>query len=312
MYPDRVPISQNEIEESYGVLFNKSRVLNGRFLLEELSGGLTNRNFKVETPSGKYVARISSNESSFLAIDRESEFQNSKIAAQAGIGAPVHDYLPGEGMLVIQYLEGFTYNSELVAANLDRIASACRTLHGASPFTREFNMFQVQQEYLTIVLEHGFKIPSDYQSLATEVKHLKRVLAVNAQPLVPCNNDLLPGNFIDDGNKIWLIDYEYSGNNDRCFELGNIWSEAVLDIDALEELVNHYFQKESPEQFARAWLFAVMAKYGWTLWASIQDAISTIDFDFWSWGMEKYEDCKELFSSPRYQRMLEMALGQHI
>ena len=54
---------------------------------------------------------------------------------------------------------------------------------------------------------------------------------------MPCNNDLLAGNFIDDGGKIWLIDYEYSGNNDPCFELGNIWSEANLSLEQLEELV---------------------------------------------------------------------------
>ena len=308
MYPDYVPMSSKEIEASYGALFNQSRVLDGRFLLEELSGGLTNRNIKIETPLGKFVARISSNESTFLAIDRDSEFHNSKIAAAAGVGAEVFDYFPGQGMLVIGYIEGHTYDSGQVRSNLDRIATACRTLHGAQPFQREFNMFDIQQNYLKIVLDKGFKIPGDYQTLATEVKHLKRVLAVHAEPLVPCNNDLLPGNFIDGGEKIWLIDYEYSGNNDRCFELGNIWSEAVLEIDALEELVTHYFQGDRPEQFARAWLYAVMAKYGWTLWASIQDSISTIDFDFWSWGMEKYEDCKSLFASSRYKEMLELAL----
>lgn len=303
-----MPISQSEIEESYGAILNHSRVLDQRFLLEELSGGLTNRNLRIETPTGKYVARISSNESSYLAIDRDAEYQNSKIAAAAGIGAPVFDYLPQQGMLVIGYLEGHTLDSAQVRTNLDRIATACRTLHSTAPFVREFNMFDIQQRYLQIVLEKGFRIPGDYQTLSSEVKHLKRVLAVNAQPLVPCNNDLLPGNFIDGGEKIWLIDYEYSGNNDRCFELGNIWSEALLDFEALEELVTHYFQEERPEQCARAWLYAVMAKYGWTLWASIQDAISTIDFDFWSWGMEKYEDCKSLFASSRYKEMLELAL----
>jgi thiamine kinase-like enzyme len=173
-------------------------------------------------------------------------------------------------------------------------------------------MFDIQQRYLKIVLEKGFHIPSDYVDLADDILRLKKVLQINAQPLVPCNNDLLPGNFIDDGEKIWLIDYEYSGNNDRCFELGNIWSEAVLPIESLEELVTFYFQRSSPEQFARAWLYAVFAKYGWTLWASIQSAISTIEFDFWNWGMEKYEDCRTLFASPQYQRFLTIAAAKEL
>ncbi len=313
MYPAQMALSPSEndaaqLELQYGTLLDQSAFLKDRTNLQELSGGLTNRNIAITTPTGKYVARISSNDSSYLSINRDSEFANTKVAAESGVGAPVYDFLPGQGLLVIGYLDGHTFDSGQVRSNLDRVAIACRKLHTGKMFDREFNMFDIQQSYQKIVLEKGFRIPSDYQELSGEVKHLKRVLAVNSEPLVPCNNDLLPGNFIDNGTDIFLIDYEYSGNNDRCFELGNIWSEAVLETEALEELVTHYFGGDRPEQFARAWLYAVMAKYGWTLWASIQDGISSIDFDFWNWGMEKYEDSRRLFASARYNEMLEMAL----
>lgn len=301
-------LSATEIELEFGQLFDQSNFLRNRSNLRELSGGLTNRNIFISTPQGQFVARISSNESSYLAIDRNSEFENSKTAAEGGIGAKVFDYLPGKGLLVIQYINGLTLDSAGVNSNLERIATSCRQLHSAPLFGNEFNIFDLQQNYLEIVVDRGFRIPADYQELSHEIKHLKRTLAVNAMALVPCNNDLLPGNFIDDGTKIWLIDYEYSGNNDRCFELGNIWSEAWLDLDALEQLVYNYFGSDNSVQFARAWLYSVMAKYGWTLWASIQDSISPIDFDFWSWGMEKYEDCRSLMASSLYREMLEKAL----
>ena len=307
MYPDLVPLSQIEIENSFGALFDSVDHLRSRTSVLELSGGLTNKNIKVVTPERSYVARISSNESSLLAIDRGSEFENSKIAADAGVGAEVFDYLPTDGLLVIGYLEGQTLDPDGVNRNLERIAASCRTLHSARPFVRNFNMFAIQQNYLKIVQERGFRIPSDYSELSDQVIQLQRILDINAQPLVPCNNDLLPGNFIDGGERIWLIDYEYSGNNDRCFELGNIWSEAKLELDSLHSLVNFYFEADRPEQFARAWLYAVFAKYGWTLWASIQDSISTIDFDFWGWGMEKYQDSRELFASSLYREMVEVA-----
>ena len=136
---------------------------------------------------------------------------------------------------------------------------------------------------------------------------MAKALAVLDEGTVPCNNDLLPGNFIDDGEKIWLIDYEYSGNNDACFELGNIWAEAFLEFEKLEELVTAYYGASRPEKFARAWLFALLAKYGWTLWASIQSSASTLDFDFWDWGMHKYTEAESAFRSVKFEEMLAQA-----
>jgi thiamine kinase-like enzyme len=248
---------------------------------------------------------MSSNESSALAIDRESEYRNSRIAAEVGIGAPVHDYLPGEGVLVIGFLEGRTYGPSDVKENLPRIAESLRVLHSAPPFVREFNMIDIQQRYLATVQEKGFRLPGSYLSYQPHLARLVTALAVLDEGTVPCNNDLLPGNFIDDGSKIWLIDYEYSGNNDACFELGNVWSEASLSFEYLQPLVDAYYGRHRPEKFARAWLLALLAKYGWMLWASIQDSISTMDFDFWGWGMEKYERAESDFNSPRFEQMLE-------
>ena len=120
----------------------------------------------------------------------------------------------------------------------------------------------------------------------------------------PCNNDLLAANFIDDGRTVCIIDYEYSGNNDPYFELGNIWSECHLTLDQLEELVEAYDGAPSRSHLARARLWGLMSQYGWTLWASIQDATSSIEFDFWTWGMEKYERAEATFAGPDLERLL--------
>ena len=122
---------------------------------------------------------------------------------------------------------------------------------------------------------------------------------------MPCNNDLLAENFIDTGDAFTLIDYEYSGNNDACFELGNVWSESNLSLDQLEELIGHYYGAPLCNKVARARLWGLMSKYGWTLWASIQDGVSDIDFDFWEWGMEKYDRALLEFDGPDFDRLLE-------
>lgn len=292
--------ARTELEATFGHLLDRVPLLSNRHELAELSGGITNRNLKVSTPEKDYVVRISSNESNLLSIDRNSEFTNSSIAAEIGIGAKVFEYLPQHGLLVIEFINGKTFDADDVSRNLDRVAKSCRHLHSARKFDRDFDMFSIQQSYLRIVKERGFKLPNNYQDFERHLEQMWNALQVLDEGKVPCNNDLLPANFIDDGNKIWLIDYEYSGNNDPCFELGNIWAEAKLADEQLEELVTHYYLVSRPEKIARAWLFALLARYGWTLWASIQNSISTIDFDFWSWGMEKFDQAQEDFNSRKF------------
>ena len=303
MYPERVS-DASALEREFAQLFNKVGRLNSRTSISELSGGLTNRNFLINTPEGKYVARVSSNSSSLLSIDRSSEFINSTIAGKGAVGAEVLDYLPGEGLLLIAYLEGKTYGARDVGSNLARIATSLRGLHALAPFDHEFNMFDVQKNYLAIVEKEHFRLPDDYLSFAPIVESVKKAFMVLDEGLVSCNNDLLPGNFIDDGEKIWLIDYEYSGNNDACFEIGNVWAEAFLPLEALEDLVAAYYGGYRPDKVARAWLWALVGKYGWTLWASIQSEVSALDFDFWQWGMAKFELAQSEFTSSAFDKAL--------
>jgi thiamine kinase-like enzyme len=274
-----------------------------------LEGGLTNFNFKVVTPQQTAVVRISSKDSTLLSIDREVEFQNSTSAAAGGAAPAVLDYLPNAGVLVVEFVDGRTFvPSDLAAeATLKKVASICRVLHGGPRFVNTFDMFALQRGYLRIVTDRGFRLPSGYLDFLPEVDRIAAALAPRDCGTVPCNNDLLAGNFIDDGARLWLIDYEYSGNNDACFELGNIWSEANLSLGHLEYLVDSYFDGRLHHKVARARLLGLMSKYGWMLWASIQAGVSTIDFDFWAWGIEKYERAVAEFESPDFGRLLDDA-----
>jgi thiamine kinase-like enzyme len=276
---------------------------------EELPGGLTNRNYKVTTPDGVFVARVWSAGSELLAIDRGSEYRNSVIAADAGVGAPVIEYRPGDGVLVIGYIQGRTLTNADVTlpANLARIARACRRLHSGGRFGNDFDMFDIQRRYAAVVRDRGFRVPRGYHDLMPQFQAIKQALAVRDEGTVPCNNDLLAGNFIDDGERIWLIDYEYSGNNDPCFELGNIAAECRLSPAALAALVTSYYGRPLRNKIARARLLGLAGKYGWTLWGAIQSAASPLDFDFWSWAMERFDGAAEGLTAAGFPALLDEA-----
>jgi thiamine kinase-like enzyme len=275
--------------------------------VEPLEGGLTNVNFKVSTPRCTAVVRLSSSDGDLLAIDRDAEHANSQRAAESGAAPAVLAYLPHLQALVVEWIEGRTLAAADLHddANLVRAATAVRMLHAGPRFVGDFDMFEVQRRYLGIVQERGYRMPARYLDFAPQVARVQQALAVRPGPTVPCNNDLLAANFVDDGDRLWLIDYEYGGNNDPCFELGNIWSESLLSHDHLEVLVGSYYGEHLRHKVARARLLGLMARYGWTLWASIQDVVSPIDFDFWSWGMEKYDLAVAELDGPDLDRLLD-------
>ena len=276
-------------------------------LVEPLPGGLTNTNYKVVTADGAYVVRISHKDSSLLAIDRENELHNTIAAAEAGVGAPFVASLSDQDALVIGFLEGRALTPDDLRNRgelIPLVASACRRLHEARPFLHDFDMFQMQRRYLGVVQERGFRLPHRYLDFEPRVRAIEEAMRVRAEPAVPCNNDLLAENFIDVGDELKLIDYEYSGNNDACFELGNIWSESNLTLAQLDELVSSYYGELLRNKVARARLWGLVAQYGWMLWASIQDGVSELEFDFWAWGMEKYERAVAEFDSPDLELLL--------
>ena len=240
--------------------------------VENLAGGLTNTNYKVTTPGGCYVVRISGKDTGLLAIDRKNEAHNTISASESGVRRVSSPRCRTHDALVLEFIGGEVLSAEALRKGdrLGLVADACRRLHGARRFRDDFDMFEIQRGYIGVVQERGFRLPDRYLEFEPQVRALEQAMRARPEPTVPCNNDLLAENFIDTGGLLRLIDYEYSGNNDPSFELGNVWSESNLSLAQLEELVAHYFGRPLRNKVARARLWGLMSKYGWTLWASIQ------------------------------------------
>jgi len=267
----------------------------------------------VTTRTGDYVVRLTQSDAGLLGIDRDAEHANSRAAAEAGVGAHVVDYRPDLGMMVITFLPGKALTNETIGGPgvIARAADAVRRLQAGPRFTGDFDMFARQAGYLALVREHGFPLPDDYDDFAPQWERVRRALAVRPPATVPCNNDLLAGNFIDDGERIWLIDYEYSGNNDPAFELGNTATECDLAREQVDELVASWAGGDLDAAFrARVDVQSLCSEYGWSLWGFIQAAASPMDFDFHGWGMERFEKAAHRFTSDSLDALLdEVALG---
>jgi thiamine kinase-like enzyme len=281
-------------------------VLAGPRSVADLPGGLTNHNLRVTTRTGDYVVRLTQSDAGLLGIDRDAEHANTRSAAEAGVGAHVVDYRPDLGMLVITFLPGTALTNESFGAPgvIARAADAIRRLHAGPRFSGDFDMFSRQAGYLALVREHGFSLPDGYDAFAPQWERVRRALAVRPAVTVPCNNDLLAGNFIDDGRRMWLIDYEYSGNNDPAFELGNTATECDLTREQTDELVDGW-TAEDPAFRARVDLQSLCSEYGWALWGFIQSATSPIDYDFHGWGMERYEKAVRRLTRDGFDDLLD-------
>ncbi len=280
--------------------------------VDDLPGGLTNHNYRVRTATLDVVVRISPPTTDLLAVDREHEWLNSKAAHAAGVGAPVVDYLPGEGVLVVAYLPGRTCTAVDIGANLPRLAAALRRLHSGPEFASRFDMFDVQRRYAAIVVERGLPVPDGYAALEPAAGRLEAALREHPEHLVPCHNDLLAANVIDDGGDLRLIDYEYSGMNEPAFELGNLVNESQLDHAHLGELVDSYYGRLDDRLLARAELWGLAGRWAWTLWGVIQHGVSDLDHDFEAFTAERLDLTVAGFADPRFDGLLDAAASRPV
>lgn len=288
-------------------------MLRQRGPVEELSGGLTNVNYLVESADGeRVVVRRWHGDAALLGIDRAAERDNTDASHRAGVGPAVLDYRDEPGALVIEHLPGRTLTDAdfTDVAVLRRAARAVRTLNDGPAFTGRFDMLSRRDDYLATVRREGFDLPERYEDFEPHWRRLRDALRASPQPLVPCNNDLLAGNFIDDGERVRLIDYEYSGMNEAAFEVGNTTTECEFDEDMTAAYVAAYLGRDTlgPEDtpfHSRVRAQAVVSAYGWALWGFIQHGSSTIEEDFWGWGEHRFEKAARVFSSAGFDAMLE-------
>jgi len=267
-----------------------------------LSGGLTNTNFRVEVEGVLYFVRIPGPKTELLAIDRKNEVYNTKAAAQTGVGPRVVYHLPDHDVMVLEFINGETMSKDKFQASgmPTRMAQSIHRLHNGPRFLTDFNMFRLTEYYLEICKQVDATIPDRYPERMPAVYEIEKAFAVHPLPTLPCNNDLLGENYIDDGVLLRLIDYEYSGNNDPCFELGNTCQEMGFDEARIQEMCATYFGKATPSKLARMKLNMIMSDVGWGLWAAIQAKISTIEYDFWGWAIERWGRAEEKLDSPEF------------
>ena len=274
-----------------------------------LSGGLTNENYLVETGGARYVVRVPGQSTELLSIDRPNEVHNTRAAATTGIGPKVLEVIPDQDVMVLEFIDGPTMSAKTLQSvqMAKRMAASFRRLHSAPRFLQDFNMFRLIENYLDIVDAHNVTIPADYRDRLPLIAEIEHAVTAGSLPSVPCHNDLLCENFIDDGAALRIVDYELSGNNDPCFDLGNTAQEAEFDDDLRAALCEAYFGRSDPQQLARMNLFALMSDVGWTLWGAIQAKISAIDYDFKGYYSSRWERALAVLDSDRLPSWLDAA-----
>lgn len=181
---------------------------------------------------------------------------------------------------------------------------AIKRLHSGPRFLTDFNMFRLTEFYLKICKERGIRIPDGYTERLPVVGRIEQVMGARPVPSVPCHNDLLAENYMEVNEELRLIDYEYSGNNEPCFELGNTCQELQYDEGRIGEVCIAYFGSASAAKLARMKLNMIMSDVGWSLWAAIQASISKIDFDFWGWASERWGRALQKMDSAEFPTWL--------
>jgi thiamine kinase-like enzyme len=311
MVSESVAESHSVIDPELGLICRQVPELSGQWRAEPILGGMTNRNYRVRTSDGDFVVRISVREAGELGIDRANEYHNSVLAAEAGVGAPVLARVERPEALVVGFVEGATLAPEDFRDHrrISALAAELRRLHRAPRFSRDFDMVQVQDRYHRIVVENGYPLPEDYSRYAERARRMGELLSDTRTRTAPCHNDLMPGNFIESagpGSHLWILDYEYSGNNDPGYDLGDAINELELDGDRAEQLVTEYHGASRPRELARARLWSLMSKYGWSLWGSIRIG-TTGDREIREWAQALWSRAVEEFESPEFEELLARA-----
>ncbi len=275
-------------------------------------GGLTNRVYRVRARGAEPVVLRIPGEGTEAYIDREVEAVNARAAAAAGVSPEVLHVDPGRGLMLTAHVEGRTMTPALFATvpgAPSRAAAAFRRLHGSGQvFAFRFELFAMIDDYLKVLAELNATLPEGYHAAVAEAGAVRAALDVHPATLAPCHCDPLCENFLDDGARMWVVDWEYSGMNDPLWDLGDLAVEAGLSPEAEEEMLEAYFGGP-PTAAARGRVVAykAMCDLLWTLWGLIQHANANPAEDFWAYSIGRFERCRALMADPGFAGHLEAA-----
>ncbi|MFT3670760.1 phosphotransferase [Aestuariivirga sp.] len=271
----------------------------------ERLGGLTNKVYRV----GDHVLRIPG-QGTEEYINRENEAVSARVAAEAGVSPAVIHADPKTGVMVTVLVpdavtmspDGFRSRKGSPA----RAGQVFRKLHtsgGTFPF--RFELFAMIDDYLKVLATKDVELPDGYHDVVREADAVRAALARAPLPLVPCHCDPLCENFIDDGTRMWVVDWEYSGMNDPMWDLGDLSVEGGFDdAQDLEMLVAYFGGAPSPSDHGRMVIYKAMCDLLWTLWGLIQHANKNPADDFAAYALNRFNRCKALMAKPAFARHL--------
>jgi thiamine kinase-like enzyme len=270
-------------------------------LAAERLGGLTNRNYKVATPVGVFVLRIAG-EGTSEYISRANESLAARITSEIGVNAPLIYFDERDGVQLTRFIEGgATMNAERFKdlGSVRRAAQSLRRVHDCGrPFNNRFELFQMIDEYLDILAKKAAPLPDGYHDVKREAEAVRKALNARALPIVPCHCDPLAENFLDTGRQVYVIDWEYAGNNDPMWDLGDVSVEAAFGPEQDEALLLAYFGgAPSPNDRGRMVLYKAMCDLLWTLWGIIQHVNENPADNFWAYAVNRFERCKRLMGA---------------
>lgn len=267
--------------------------------VSELGGGITNHNFKVEVEGGEFVLRMGGARTELLGIDRAAEHAAGVRAFEVGVGPEVVAFVPSQGWLVARFVDGKTISPEEMREpeTLLRVMGALRRFHDAAAIPGRFDSHAVVEDYHAKAVEHGVEIPPAYDDALAVSRRIRSTRG--EQPVVPCHNDLLNANFLDDGD-IRIVDWEYAGMGDRFFDLANFSINHEFSIDDDRRLLAAYFGELREADVASLRLMRFMSDFREAMWGVLQSGISELDFAFGEYAAKHFARLAATRSEPKF------------
>jgi thiamine kinase-like enzyme len=288
--------------------------LTGRALtLTPISGGITNRNFLVNASgvTDQWVLRLAGNDTHLLGISREVEHAATVAAGGVGVGPEVTAFIRPEGYLLTRFIVGTPVTEEAVRRpeTLRRVADSLRRIHDGPAIPGLFVPLRICDAYRALAAERGVPVPPAYDQAAAIGRRIERALLADPIALRPCHNDLLNANFIDDGTRIRIIDWEYAGMGDPFFDLGNFSSNHELSEAEDRVLLAAYYGEVLAPRLARLTLMRVVSDFREAMWGVLQQGISTLDVDFVGYASSRFERLLANATAPRFEEALSEVAG---
>ena len=271
----------------------------------ERLGGLTNLVFK----AGEFCLRIPGKGTEEY-INRANEAVAAREAAKAGVSPEVLHVDPGTGVMVTRFIAGAETMSpekfKVRPGSPARAGEAFRKLHtSGAVFPFRFELFAMIDDYLKVLATKDVALPVGYHDVVREAGSVRSALATHPLPLVACHCDPLCENFLDTGDRMWIVDWEYSGMNDPLWDLGDLSVEGKFDTAQDEEMMRAYFGGEArPAKRGRIVIYKAMCDLLWTLWGLIQLANNNPVDDFRTYADGRFARCKALMETPEFSRHL--------